>query len=46
MDDSRFARFFAQVPSLGIIGNTPLIPLRALEAELEQMNALGYGGGD
>lgn len=40
MHDTRFAPFFEQVPSLGIIGNTPLIPLRAMEAEFPQFRIM------
>lgn len=33
LDDQRFTKYFDQVPSLGLIGDTPLLRLRALEAE-------------
>lgn len=31
MDDSRFNKYFEQVPSLDLIGNTPLLPIHALQ---------------
>ena len=33
MDDTRFHKYFEEVPSLGLIGNTPLLPITALQNE-------------